>query len=453
VSARLLVVDDEAGMRKSLAIMLRREGYDVTEAAGGAAAAAHLEGEAVDLVITDLRMGGVSGLDLLRLVKQMSPEVEVIVMTAYGTIEVAVEAMKSGAFDFVTKPFQLEEILHRVRNALERRRLRSEVHRLRSEATAAFGFDGIIGVSPAIRRVTGLLSRAAQSDSTVLLTGDSGTGKELAARALHAASRRAAGPFVSVSCAAFPETLLEPELFGHVKGAFTGALAARTGLLEAANGGTFLLDEVGEASPTIQTKLLRVLEERTIRRVGDNRSVPVDVRLVAATNRDLEAAIAEKQFRTDLFYRLNVIRIHLPPLRERVEDIPLLARHFLACHGRRQGRETLSLSPEAMEILRGSPFPGNVRELSNVIEQAVALATGPVIEAGDLPERLSPESRAQGAAPKTLADLERNLIVERIQARGGNLNLVAEDLGFSRTTLWRRMKEYQIETDRFGLPP
>ncbi|MFQ5989458.1 MAG: sigma-54-dependent transcriptional regulator [Candidatus Methylomirabilales bacterium] len=453
MAAKILVADDEAGMRKSLVLILRRAGYLVTEAPGGTEAADHLGRDVFDLVITDLKMEPLSGLDLLRLVKQMSPDVEVILMTAFGTIEAAVEAMKLGAFDFITKPFQKEEILLRVRNAVEKRHLKEEVHQLRVEVKSAFGFERIVGQSQGFRQVLNILPRAAQTDSTVLITGESGTGKELIARAIHAASRRAQGPFVSVSCAAFPEQLLENELFGHVKGAFTGALAARKGLLEEAQGGTFFLDEIGEAPLPIQVKLLRVLEERSVRRLGDNRSIPVDVRIVAASNRDLHLAAREKIFREDLFYRLNVIQIHLPPLRERREDIPLLARHFLAVYCQQVGRDLHGFSPAALRILTAHDYPGNIRELSNVVEQAVALATGPVIEPRDLPERLEPHETDEALSPSArLAAAEREVILERLQARGGNLGLVAQDLGISRTTLWRRMKEHKIETGGHSEP-
>jgi len=457
MTTRILVVDDEPGMRRSLALMLRREGHAVGEAPGGQEAADQLGSDVFDLVICDLKMEPLSGLDLLRLVKQLSPDVEVILMTAFGTIETAVEAMRLGAFDFITKPFRAEEILLRVRNALEKRRLKEEVHLLRAEVKEGFGLRGIVGVSEGIRRVLATLPKVARTDSTVLVTGESGTGKELIARAIHAASRRAAGPFVSVSCAAFPEQLLENELFGHVKGAFTGAQAARKGLFESAHGGTFFLDEIGEAPPAIQAKLLRVLEERSIRRLGDNRSIPVDVRILAATNRDLQTAVRDKAFREDLFYRLNVIRIHLPPLRERPEDVPLLARHFLARLSRHLDRELTGFSPAALKILAGHDFPGNVRELINLVEQAVALAAGPLIEPHDLPERLlQPDDRGVASsspaspAPKSLAALEREHILGRLKARGGNLGLVAKDLGISRTTLWRRMKEYEIELGGSG---
>ncbi len=447
MAAKILIADDEAGMRKGLGSILRRAGYLVTEAPGGTEAADQLGKDVFDLVITDLKMEPLSGLDLLRLVKQMSPDVEVILMTAYGTIEVAVEAMKVGAFDFVTKPFNKEEILLRVRNALEKRRLKEELHLLRTEAKSAFGVEGIVGQSEGIRRVLTMLPRVAQTDSTVLITGESGTGKELIAKAIHGASRRAQGPFVSVSCAAFPEQLLENELFGHVKGAFTGALAARKGLLEEAHGGSFFLDEIGETPPAIQAKLLRVLEDRSVRRLGDNRPIEVDLRFTAATNRNLEVAVKEKTFREDLFYRLNVIRVHLPPLRDRTEDIPLLARHFLALHCQRLQRDLTSFSPAALKILTTYDFPGNVRELSNVVEQAVALAAGPVIEPHDLPEKLlPPETEDVFSPPARLAAAERDLILELLQARGGNLGLVAQDLGISRTTLWRRIKQHKIET-------
>jgi two-component system response regulator HydG len=452
---RVLVVDDEAGMRKSLAIMLRRDGYAVSEAVGGTEALEQIGREVFDLIVADLNMNDLSGLEVLRHVKQTNPDVEVIMMTAYGTIESAVEAMKLGAFDFITKPFQPEEILLRVRNAVDKRQLRREVHRLRAEAQNASGLERIVGVSEPMRRLLASVPRVGQTDSTVLVTGESGTGKELIARALHATSRRAQGPFVSVSCAALPEHLLENELFGHVKGAFTGALAARKGLLEDAHGGTFFLDEVGEAPLAIQVKLLRVLEERSIRRLGDNRSLPVDIRVVAATNRDLEVAVQEKTFREDLLYRLNVIRLHLPPLRERSDDVPLLARHFLAMHCRQLARDLDGFSPDALAVLDDYPFPGNVRELSNVIEQAVALAVGPLIELDDLPERVrrgqSPPARVTPSATTSSSPLEDALegveqeqIREALRVTGWNISQAATRLGVSRNTLRYRIEKYGL---------
>jgi DNA-binding NtrC family response regulator len=456
---KVLVVDDEAGMRKSLAIMLRRDGYVVTEAAGGKEAIDQLGREVFDLVVADLNME-VSGLEVLRHIRQTSPDLEVILMTGFGTIEAAVEAMKLGAFDFITKPFQSEEILLRARNAVDKRQLRREVHRLRAEVRSVSGLERIVGVSEPIRRLLANVPRVGQTDSTVLLTGESGTGKELIARAIHSTSRRAPGPFVSVSCAALPEQLLENELFGHVKGAVTGALAARKGLLEEAQGGTFLLDEVGEAPLAIQTKLLRVLEERSIRRLGDNRSLPIDIRVVAATNRDLDVAVREKTFREDLLYRLNVIRLHLPPLRERSDDIPLLARHFLAAHCRELTRELEGFSAAALSALSRYPFPGNVRELSNVIEQAVALAAGPLIEPHDLPERVRhPQPPAQGRATMpsavpaaasaspledALGDVEQEQIREALRVTGWNISQAAIRLGISRNTLRYRIEKYGL---------
>jgi DNA-binding NtrC family response regulator len=454
--SRVLVVDDEAGMRKSLAIMLRREDYAVAEAAGGTEALDQIGREVFDLIVADLNMDDLSGLEVLRHVKQSNPDVEVIMMTAYGTIESAVEAMKLGAFDFITKPFQPEEILLRVRNALDKRQLRREVHRLRAEAHHASGLERIVGVSEPIRRLLASVPRVGQTDSTVLVTGESGTGKELIARAIHATSRRAQGPFVSVSCAALPEQLLENELFGHVKGAFTGALAARKGLLEEAQGGTFFLDEVGEAPLAIQTKLLRVLEERSIRRLGDNRSWPVDIRVVAATNRDLDVAVREKAFREDLLYRLNVIRLHLPPLRERSDDVPLLARHFLALHCRQLERELEGFSPEAFAAIGSYMFPGNIRELSNVIEQAVALAAGPLIELDDIPERVrSPQPLAGRATPPAattsttpledaIEGVEQEQIREALRVTGWNISQAATRLGVSRNTLRYRIEKYGL---------
>lgn len=451
---KILVADDEPGMRKSLAIMLRRDGYAVSEAASGKDALEQLGTEVFGLVIADLRMEPVSGLELLRAIKQSSSHVEVILMTGFGSIESAVEAMKIGAFDFITKPFQQEEILLRVRNALERHRLKEEVDLLRAEVTSAFGVEGIVGASEPMRRLLDLVPRVARTDSTVLITGESGTGKELVARALHAASRRAHGPFISVSCAALPEPLLESELFGHVKGAFTGALAARKGLLEEAHQGTFFLDEIGEAPASIQAKLLRVLEERTLRRLGDNRSIAVDVRIVTATNRDLEMAVREKRFREDLLYRLNVIHIHLPALRERMDDVPLLVRHFLGLHCRKLERRLEGIAPEALEALRRYSFPGNVRELSHLIERGVALAPGPMIEVHDLPDRLMqgeapPLPPAAAPAPvsplkEAVDSVEREQILEVLRQTDWNVSRAAQQLGISRNTLRYRMEKYGL---------
>ncbi len=446
---RILVVDDEPGMRRSLAISLKREGYEVEEAAGGTESLIRLEREIYDLVMTDLRMTPVGGLEVLAAAKKAAPQTEVIVMTAYGSIEAAVEAMRLGAFDFVSKPFQAEEILARVRNALEKARLTTEVRLLREDLKTRAGFEQLLGQSPAMQAVLAKAARVAVTDSTVLITGESGTGKELVARAIHARSLRATKPFVSVNCAAFPEQLLESELFGHIKGAFTGAVASRKGLLEEAHAGTFFFDEVGDTPPGIQAKLLRVLEDRVIRRLGDNRPIRVDVRILAATNRDLTGAIREKAFREDLYYRLNVVALHLPPLRVRREDVPLLAHHFLGVASRRSGKPMKGFSGEALALLQAYDYPGNIRELENAVEQAVAFTTGRVIRPEDLPEvlRSGPRSKGDGPAPAagTLEEMERELILRRIHELNGNLSLAARALGIGRTTLWRKMKAYRIE--------
>jgi len=446
---RILVVDDEPGMRRSLAISLKREGYEVEEAAGGTESLVRLEREIYDLVMTDLKMTPVGGLEVLAAAKKAAPQTEVILMTAYGSIEAAVEAMRLGAFDFVSKPFQAEEILARVRNALEKARLTTEVRLLREDLKTRAGFEQLLGQSPAMQAVLAKAARVAVSDSTVLITGESGTGKELVARAIHARSLRATKPFVSVNCAAFPEQLLESELFGHIKGAFTGAVASRKGLLEEAHGGTFFFDEVGDTPPGIQAKLLRVLEDRLIRRLGDNRPIRVDVRILAATNRDLASAIREKAFREDLYYRLNVVALHLPPLRVRREDIPLLAHHFLGVASRRSGKPMKGFSGETLAVLQAYDYPGNIRELENAVEQAIAFTTGPVIRPEDLPEvlRSGPRSKGDGPAPAagTLEEMERELILRRIHELNGNLSLAARALGIGRTTLWRKMKAYRIE--------
>jgi DNA-binding NtrC family response regulator len=453
----ILIIDDNDTIRDGLAITVKKLGHDPIVAANGKAGIEAFKAKRADFVITDLKMDGATGVDVLKAITAIDAEVPIMIITGFGTVETAVEAMKLGAFDFITKPFQLEEILLRVRNALEKRRLKNEVHLLRAEAKSAFGFEGIVGVSEAFREIVAALPKVGQTDSTVLITGESGTGKELIARAIHFVSRRAQGPFISISGAALPEQLLENELFGHVRGAFTGALAARKGLLEEAQGGTFFLDEIGETPLAIQTKLLRVLEERSVRRLGDNRAVPVDIRIVAATNRNLEAAVRERVFREDLLYRLNVIHLHLPPLRNRMEDVPLLARHFLAAHARRAGRPLEGISPAAIDVLSGYRFPGNVRELSNVIEQAVALAPGPLIEPRDLPERLlrpateisAPrpgKDEPHAPLPEDIAgSAEQEHLLVALRQTDWNISRAAARLGISRNTLRYRIEKYHLQ--------
>ncbi len=443
-AGKVLVVDDQKNMRATTAILLRQAGYEAAEAEDGATAIQRLGSESFDVVLTDLRMGSVDGMEVLRGALESAPSTQVIVMTAFGTIESAVEAMRRGAYDYLAKPFKGEELLLRVEKALEKRRLLGEMSFLAGEFRDRYGLEHIVGRSQALREVLERVLRVAPTDATVLLTGESGTGKELVARALHAASRRAPHPFVPVNCAAITETLLESELFGHAKGAFTGAVRTRRGLFEEASGGTLLIDEIGETTPNFQAKLLRALQEGEIRRVGESMPVKVNVRVIAATNQDLKKAIAEKRFREDLFYRLNVVPLRIPPLRERPEDIPLLAAHFLGRHNRRTG-EHKALTAEALQRLLDHPWPGNVRELENMVEQAAALSAGPEIRAPDI--RF--EAGAPSEAAPTLADAvevaEGRAIRAALVRAGGDLGRVARDLGISATTLWRKMKRLGLE--------
>jgi len=446
---RILIVDDQRNMRATLGILLRGAGYETDEAPDGETAIEKVGQETFDLVLTDLRMGRVDGMEVLRKVREASPVTEVIVMTAYGTVESAVAAMRLGAYDYLQKPFTEEELLVKVDKAFERKRLTNEVTLLSQEFRERYKFENLIGRSQAIRDVLSRIIRIAPTDATVLITGPSGTGKELVAKAIHANSRRSDRPFVPVNCAAIHEQLLESELFGHMRGAFTGAVATRRGLIEEADGGTFFFDEIAETSLSFQAKLLRTIQEGEIRRVGDNRSIKVDVRVIAATNQDLQRAIAEKRFRQDLFYRLNVARFHLPPLRERPEDIQPLVEHFLA---RAQARmqKPVRLGPGVMQFLLSYDYPGNVRELENLIEQGVALAAGGVVRLGDI--EVKPEA-VPAAGGQTLADVvaaaERQAILSTI-ADTRTLADAAKALGLSTTTLWRKMRRHGIT--RFAPP-
>src|SRR5918912_446573 len=370
---RILIVDDQRNMRTTTALVLRQQGYEVAEAESGESALSRLLTEPFDVVLTDLKMAPLDGLAVLRGALEVTPSTQVIVMTGYGTVEGAVEAMRMGACDYVNKPFKESELLVRVQRALERRRLIVDAGLFSDEFRQRYKLDNLVGRSAPMRELLTRVVRVAPTDVTVLITGESGTGKELIARAIHANSKRSSRPFVPVNCAAISETLLESELFGHVKGAFTGAVKMRQGLFEDAGGGTFFFDEIAETTPAFQAKLLRVIQEHEIRRVGDNASIPVDVRVLAATNQDLRKAIAEKRFREDLFYRLNVVPLVTPPLRERRDDVPLLAQHFLDGFNRRNGTSR-TLTQGAILKLSAHAFPGNVRELENVIEQAAALA-------------------------------------------------------------------------------
>src|SRR5262245_39861988 len=368
--AKLLIVDDQRNMRTTLAMMLRGAGFEVDEAQSGEEGCERGTTGAFDLVLTDLRMGNKDGIEVLRAVKEAQPMTEVIVMTAYGTIESAVEAMRLGAFDYIQKPFTEQELLVKVSKALDNRRLAGEVAFLASEFKERYKFENIVGRSRPVREVLGRVVRIAPTDAIVLITGESGTGKELVAKAIHANSRRGDRPFVPVNCAAITETLLESELFGHARGSFTGAVTARKGLFEEADGGTFFFDEIAETPLPFQAKLLRAIQEKEIRRVGENKPIHVDVRIIAATNQDLTQAIAEKRFRQDLYYRLNVARFVLPPLRERREDIPELVSYFLDKYNKKMGVKS-KIDEGAVDALTRHEFPGNIRELEHTIEQAV----------------------------------------------------------------------------------
>src|SRR5213596_2700886 len=385
---RVLVVDDERSMRELLAIMLKQAGHEVTVADGGEAAIQALKSDTFDLVITDLRMRRVDGLAVLRAAKEHSPQTVVLVVTAFASTETAVEAMKLGAYDYLTKPFKLDEIKLTIANALERKRLQDENQALKRQLRRQRGFENFIGKSRQMLDIFDTIRKAAEGVSTVMVTGESGTGKELVAQAIHQESPRRSGPFVSVNCGAIPETLMESELFGHVKGAFTGAVANTVGLFSAAAGGTLFLDEVTEVPSSVQVKLLRAIQEREIRRVGDTRDIKVDVRLIAASNRDVAKAVADGVLREDLFYRLNVIPIQLPPLRDRRDDIPLLAAHFVRKIAAELGKSVKGVSPEALAILESYRWPGNIRELENVSERALVLGSGEILEAEALPPDL-----------------------------------------------------------------
>jgi len=385
---RVLVADDERSMRDLLAIMLKQAGHDVALAEGGAEAIEALKREPFDLIVTDLRMREVDGLAVLRAAKEHSPQTVVLVITAFASTETAVEAMKLGAYDYITKPFKMDEIKLTIANALERKRLQDENQALKRQLRRERGFENFVGRNPQMLDIFATIRKTADSLSTVLITGESGTGKELVARALHEESSRRSGPFVSVNCGAIPETLMESEFFGHLKGAFTGAVASTTGLFSAASGGTLFLDEITEVPHSVQVKLLRAIQEREVRRVGDTRDVKVDVRLIAASNRDVAKAVAGGMLREDLFYRLNVIPIHIPPLRERTEDIPLLAAHFIKKIAAELGKVVRGVTPEALAILEGYRWPGNIRELENVIERALVLGSGEMLDADALPADL-----------------------------------------------------------------
>jgi two-component system response regulator PilR (NtrC family) len=463
----VLVVDDETELREMLTDVLSEWGYEAVAAPTAPAALDLLRGRVFDLALVDLHMPEMSGLTFLRQVRQQDPALEVLMMTGAPSVASAVEALKLGAYDYLTKPLHLEELQHILGHLAERRYLRDEVVSLRSRLGEQLKVAELIGSSLRMAEVKALVSRVAGSDSPILVEGESGTGKELVAAAIHRLSPRAGGPFIPVNCGAVPADLMESEFFGHVRGAFSGAVADTLGLFRSAHGGTLFLDEVAELPAPLQVKLLRVLQDREVRPVGATRSFAVEVRVVAATNRDLDQAVRSGAFRQDLFYRLNVVRLTMPALRERPEDIPGLVAHFIRRFNQRFGRDVKGLAPEALAILASHEFPGNVRELENLIERAYALGVRDVIRAADLPPLGSgarpapvptgvatapapaaaaspPAEAGDGGALPTLADAERSLIVRALEVCGRDRNRAAQALGLSPRTLYRRLKEYGI---------
>jgi DNA-binding NtrC family response regulator len=445
----ILIVDDEETVREILARKLGSEGYRCLTASDGNEALAVMEQHACDLLITDLKMPGLGGMELLTQARLKYPTIEIIVMTAYGTIESAVEAMRKGAYDYLTKPIHTTEIGFHIGRALEKKHLVQKVEILEKEIRGKYKFEGIIGNSNEMVKVLKMVSQIGHTSSTVLISGESGTGKELIAKAIHFNSPRANRPYIAVNCGAVPENLQETELFGHVKGSFTGAITDKRGLLQEAHNGTLFLDEVGETSTAAQVKLLRFLQEGEIRRVGDIKPIHVDVRIIAATNRDLQEMIKEGRFREDLFYRLNVIPINLPPLRARRDDIPLLMNHFIDKYSRRMAKELSPAPQETVALMLRYDWPGNVRELENVIERAVALTQSESIQPEDLPLNIQGK-KAQTTAPPmikeaTLAEIEKNYVLEVLELKDWNQKASCKTLGISKTTLWRRLKDYGID--------
>jgi two-component system response regulator HydG len=443
----VIVVDDQPNVRRSMAMVLRQEGHSVSEAATAAAALEALTSSPIDVVVSDVRLeNATDGVELLRRVKQRDEHTQVVLVTAFGSIDDAVGAMRSGAYDYLTKPADPDRLRLTVRRAAELAALSREVKQLRAHMS---GDDEIVAVSPQMTGVLATVTQLAETDSSVLITGESGTGKELLARALYEKGQRRKGRFVPINCGGIAEGLLESELFGHRKGAFTGAIIDRKGLLEEAHGGVLFLDEIGEMPPSMQIRLLRFLQGGEVRRVGDTVTRRVDVRLVAATHRSLEDEIAAGRFRQDLYYRINVVALRVPPLRERVEDIPVLARSLLARIAARMRKDVQGFSADALELLKSYPWPGNVRELQNAIERAINLASGREITPADLPTTLTvqtwagPESARAG--PQPMADDERRRLIAALEQSRWNQGKAALALGMSRTTLWRKLREYQIE--------
>jgi two-component system response regulator AtoC len=449
---RVLVVDDEENIRLVLRTLLKKQGYDVELADGGEAALAALEAFDPDVILTDVRMPRMGGLDLLGALKAKQHPATVIVMSAYGNVDLAIEAMKAGAYDYVSKPFKPDEIVLALRKAEERETLRRENRALKEQIQKDNQFESILAKSPEMVGIFKTVSKIADFKTTVLITGESGTGKELVARAIHTRSARKPSPFVAINCGAIPENLLESELFGHKKGAFTDATADRRGLFEEASGGTLFLDEIGELPVNLQVKLLRVLQEEHIRRLGDTKDVKVDVRIIAATHRDLTADVKEGRFREDLFYRIHVLSIHIPPLRNRREDVGLLLDHFITRNNARLGTSIRGVSNEARKLLLEYAWPGNVRELENTIERASVLAESDVLQIGDLPERIREAldpvqvhlASGELSIKKTAAAIEQILIRRALQKTKGNRTRAADLLEISHRALLYKIKDYKI---------
>ncbi len=440
---RVLVVEDDAAMRQFLEDELLAAGYTVFTAANGAEGLALYGQQQVDAVVTDLMMPAMKGSELLTRLRSLDANLPIVIMTAFGSIESAVEAMRGGAYHYITKPFRVEQLLETLEAAMQEQRLAREIPQAVLDSTSAT--HGIVAASPAMKRTLAMILRAAPADSPVLIRGESGTGKELLARALHANSPRHAGPFVAVNCSAIPEHLLESQLFGHRRGSFTDARDDQLGLFQRAQGGTLLLDEIGDMAPALQAKLLRVLQESEVHPLGAPSPVPVDVRIIAATHRDLEALCAAGQFRHDLYYRLNVIMVRIPPLRERAEDIVPLVAFLLEKHGRRLGRPDVTVSREAMDLLRQAPWPGNVRELENAIERALVLGQDRVIGPADLPEFAAAATEARAETIQPLSEVERDQIVRALRLVKGNKAAAARLLGLDRKTLYRKLEGYGLK--------
>jgi two-component system, NtrC family, response regulator AtoC len=451
---KILIIDDEPSLRQTVSMILGEEGYEVVVAADGKEGLDKALAIEPDMILTDVRMPGMPGLEFLERYRAEGGEALVIVMTAYGSTELAIDAMKKGAYDYVPKPFSADQLILAIRKAQEREALRREVTRLREEVTVDRRFSGIIAKSPVMKNAIEMATKVARYPSPVLITGESGTGKELIARLIHDQSDRAGQAFIALNCGAIPENLLESELFGYVRGAFTGADRDKPGLFEAATGGTLFLDEIGEMPATLQVKLLRVLQDGQVRRLGESKSRQVDARIVAATNRNLEDEIRSGNFRKDLFFRIAVVPIHLPPLRQRTEEIPLLAKHFIDKYNRSLGLAIEGIEPDAMKALLGYSFTGNVRELENVIERAMVLAEGPRLVLSDLPHHVRAPVRAlddvdlgddELSVKKHGAVLERRLIQKALERTGGNRTRAAELLDLSSRALLYKIRDYDLE--------